>query len=692
MIPPAHPDKSPREDMCIRVQDLRKSYRDIPAVKGVSFSVARGEIFGLLGPDGAGKSSIIQILCGLLSPTFGQALVNGVDVLKDAEAIRPQLGYMAQGLGLTLFDNLSVEEHLNFFGDLHQVPLAERERIKIDLLHMTRLSPFKDRLAKNLSGGMKQKLALCSTLIHSPKVLFLDEPTTGVDPLSRRDFWIIINELLREKDVTILLTTSYMDEAERCHRVALVYEGEIITLGSPEELKTKLAKKCVEIWARPEETVQRVAAKQGWRVRRAKDRLAVMVPWSQSEESIAALLHGEGGEVMHLWERPADLEEVFVSLLEGRKEGESVSSLRIKGLYQSLKMYGKRDPRSSAARVASEQYGKRELLALEDSPQQAAGSFQTDGPAISVHGLVKKFGNFTAVAGIDFQVERGEIFGFLGPNGAGKTTTIKILCGIIPPTEGEGTISGFDILRERHGIKSRIGYMSQKFSLYRDLSVSENLRLYGGIYQVDRKSFRSRQAWVVELADLKGREHILARDLPLGIRQRLALGCALVHKPEILFLDEPTAGVDLVARRKFWDLIFALSREEKVTVLVTTHYLDEAENCDRLGFIYDGCLVALGSPASLKENTARRLGVPLYIDCAQPLLAWELLCKLFPQIFLYGRRVRVFSASSEEDALRIRRLLEEKGIALHHLQEEEIRLEDAFIHYIELEEEKGKGR
>jgi ABC-2 type transport system ATP-binding protein len=196
----------------------------------------------------------------------------------------------------------------------------------------------------------------------------------------------------------------------------------------------------------------------------------------------------------------------------------------------------------------------------------------------------------------------------------------------------------------------------------------------------------------VELADLKGREHVLTRDLPLGIRQRLALGCALVHKPEILFLDEPTAGVDLVARRKFWDLIFALSRDEKVTVLVTTHYLDEAENCDRLGFIYDGCLVALGSPASLKENTARHLGVALYIDCAQPLLAWELLCKPFPQIFLYGRKVRVFSASPEEDALRIRRLLEEKGIALYHLQEEEIRLEDAFIHYIELEEEKGKGR
>ena len=692
MIPPADLNTLPGREACIRVQDLRKSYRDIAAVKGVSFSVARGEIFGLLGPDGSGKSSIIQILCGLLSLNSGHALVNGVNVLKDPEGIRPHLGYMAQGLGLTLFDNLSVEEHLNFFGDLHQVPFAERERIKADLLRITRLSPFRDRLARNLSGGMKQKLALCSTLIHSPKLLFLDEPTTGVDPLSRRDFWIIINELLREKDVTILLTTSYMDEAERCHRVALLHEGEIIALGSPEELKTRVSKICAEIWARPEETVQRVAVEQGWRVRRVKDRLAAMVPWSQSEESICALLRGEGAEVMRLRLRPADLEEVFVSLLEGKREEESGSSLGVERPYQTLRMQSERDPRSSAAGLASEQPEERKLLAWEDSPQLAAGSFQADGPAISVQGLVKRFGNFTAVAGIDFQVERGEIFGFLGPNGAGKTTTIKILCGIIPPTEGGGTISGFDILRERHGIKARIGYMSQKFSLYRDLSVSENLRLYGGIYQVDRKSFRSRQAWVVELADLKGREHILARDLPLGIRQRLALGCALIHKPEILFLDEPTAGVDLVARRKFWDLIFSLSREEKVTVLVTTHYLDEAENCDRLGFIYDGRLVALGSPASLKENTARRLGVPLYIDCAQPLLAWELLCKPFPQIFLYGRRVRVFSASPEEDALRIRGLLDKKGIALHHLQEEEIRLEDAFIHSIELEEEKGKGR
>jgi ABC-2 type transport system ATP-binding protein len=217
------------------------------------------------------------------------------------------------------------------------------------------------------------------------------------------------------------------------------------------------------------------------------------------------------------------------------------------------------------------------------------------------------------------------------------------------------------------------------------------LRLYGGIYQVDRKSFQSRQAWVVELADLKGREHILARDLPLGIRQRLALGCALIHKPEILFLDEPTAGVDLVARRKFWDLIFALSREEKVTVLVTTHYLDEAENCDRLGFIYEGRLVALGSPTSLKEDTSRRLGVPLCIDCAHPLRAWELLHKAFPRIFLYGRRVRVFSSHPEEDALRIRRLLEQEGIPLYHLQEGEIRLEDAFIQCIELEEEREKA-
>jgi ABC-2 type transport system ATP-binding protein len=253
-------------------------------------------------------------------------------------------------------------------------------------------------------------------------------------------------------------------------------------------------------------------------------------------------------------------------------------------------------------------------------------------------------------------------------------------------------ISGFDIRRERYQIKSRIGYMSQKFSLYRDLSVSENLSLYGGIYQVDRKSFLSRQSWVVELADLKGREQTLARDLPLGIRQRLALGCALIHKPEILFLDEPTAGVDLVARKRFWDLIWTLSREEGVTVLVTTHYLDEAEHCDRLGFIYDGRLIGLGSPATLKKETAWRLGVPLYLDCAEPLRAWDLLRGQFPRLFLYGRRVRVFSLDPEEDGLQIRRLLEENGITLHRLQEEDIRLEDAFIHFIEREEEKAKEK
>ena len=652
MIPSAQLNSPAAQQTCIQVQDLHKRYRGIEAVKGVSFSVSRGEIFGLLGPDGAGKSSIIQVLCGLLSPDSGGVLVEGVDVLKDPEGIKPHLGYMAQGLGLTLFDNLSVAEHLNFFGDLHQVPPAERERIKADLLRITRLSPFQDRLAKNLSGGMKQKLALCSTLIHSPGILFLDEPTTGVDPLSRRDFWIIINQLLKEKSVTILLTTSYMDEAERCHRVAFLHEGEIIAQGSPEELKARSRQRWVEIWARPEEAVEGIVRQEGWPMKRLKDRFLAQIPSGQDVESVSDLMQRQGITLTRLQERAPDLEEVFLSLLEQRNGIAGDLSGREEGSFPALK---------------------------------------PDGPAISVKGLVKRFGDFTAVAGIDFQVGRGEIFGFLGPNGAGKTTTIKILCGIIPPTEGGGEISGFDILRERHQIKSRIGYMSQKFSLYRDLSVSENLRLYGGIYQVDRQAFRSRQAWVMELADLQGRENTLARDLPLGIRQRLALGCALIHKPEILFLDEPTAGVDLVARRKFWNLIYALSREEKVTVLVTTHYMDEAEHCDRLGFIYNGRLVALGTSVALKEETSKRLGVPLYLDCAQPLRAWDLLRRPFPRIFLYGRRVRVFSTDPQEDIPLIQGLLDREGIPLHRLQEEEIRLEDAFIHYIELEEAREKG-
>ncbi|MDH7500226.1 MAG: ATP-binding cassette domain-containing protein [candidate division NC10 bacterium] len=647
------PSAQETKDLCIEVRDLRRRYGGVEAVKGVSFSVARGEIFGLLGPDGAGKSTIIQTLCGLLSPSSGSVLVNGVDVLKAPERIRSHLGYMAQGLGLTLFDNLSVKEHLDFFGELHAVPPSRREQIKEELLRLTRLSPFQERLAKNLSGGMKQKLALCSALIHSPPLLFLDEPTTGVDPLSRRDFWIIINQLLKEKGVTILLTTSYMDEAERCHRVALLHEGEIIASGTPEELRGKAAIRSLELWARPEEAAERALLQRGWRVRRLRGRLVATAPQEVKGEWISAWMREAGAALMRMEARPPDLEDILLSLLE-RKRGEEKQPLQ---------------PRPPAQKVASR-----------------------EGPAISVQRLVKRFNGFAAVGGIDFQVERGEIFGFLGPNGAGKTTTIKILCGIIPPTEGGGTISGFDIVRQRYQIKSRIGYMSQKFSLYRDLSVSENLRLYGGIYQVDRKSFRAGQAWIMELADLRGREETLARDLPLGIRQRLALGCALIHKPEILFLDEPTAGVDLVARKRFWDLIWSLSREEGVTVLVTTHYLDEAEHCDRLGLIYDGRLVALGSPASLKEETAHRLGTPLYIDCQEPLRAWDLLRTQFPRIFLYGRRVRVFSLHPEEDALRVRRLLEEHGISIHRLQEEEVRLEDAFIQCIEWEEERGRGK
>jgi len=643
---------SPPADPFLQVRELRKKYRGLEAVKGISFSVRQGEIFGLLGPDGSGKSTVIQILCGLLAPSSGSVIVNGVEVTRDPEALKPYLGYMAQGLGLTLFDNLSVEEHLDFFANLHQVPPAERKRSKEELLRITRLLPFRDRLAKNLSGGMKQKLALCSTLIHSPALLLLDEPTTGVDPLSRRDFWIIIGQLLREKRVTIVLSTSYMDEAERCHRVALLHEGEIVAQGTPEELRKGAEGAVCDLWARPLETVSQALSRRGWQVKRHRRRLTVRAPQGEDISLLPHLVQEVGGEALGLQEKPPDLEEAFLSVLTRKKGGLARSSSFL--------------------------------------PPPLPGRPPSNGPAISVQGLTKRFDGFTAVAGIDFQVESGEIFGFLGPNGAGKTTTIKILCGIIPPSEGGGTISGFDILKERFRIKSRIGYMSQKFSLYRDLSVSENLSLYAGIYEVDRSTFRSRRDWILKLADLEGREGTLTGDLPLGLRQRLALGCALVHKPEILFLDEPTAGVDLVARQQFWELIWRLSREEGVTVLVTTHYLDEAEHCDRLAFIYAGRIIALGSPHSLKEETANQLGIPLYLDCADPLAAWNLLSPSYPRLFLYGRRLRIFSAQPEEDGPRIARLLQENGIPLISLEEEEIRLEDAFIHFVEREEERER--
>jgi len=555
----------------IEVQALTKNYKKIAAVKEVSFSVNKGEVFGLIGPDGAGKTSIIQILAGVLKANSGKAFVNGIDVLREPEKVKSIVGYMPQGLGLNLYDSLSIEENISFFKDLRLIPDEVFERNKKILLEITRLAPFLKRQAKNLSGGMRQKLALVCTLLHLPDVILLDEPTTGVDPLSRQDFWTIIHSLVRERAVTVLLTTSYMDEAERCHRIALMHEGSILLQGKPDEL--------------------------------------------------------------------GNLEEVFIKEVAGSKDSFLVKPIDVKP------------------------------SANEDL-------------IIKCSGVSKVFGDFRAVDSVDLTIKKGEILGLLGPNGAGKTTLIKMMCGLLEPTEGVIKIAGFDIKKERSKVWSNIGYMSQKFSLYRDLTVLENMKLYGGLYSVKNGDFRE----LVQMLQLEGLEHRITKDLPLGIRQRVALACALIHEPPILFLDEPTSGVDPIARRNFWKIIYKLSREKMVTVIVSTHYMDEAENCDRLCLMHRGKLIAEGTPSKLKEESEKISGSLIEIRVGKFIESYEILRRIFTEISVYGNKILIRSFSPSDTISQISDLLRKANMDDFHVSQIPVPLQEAFVDYIRASE------
>jgi ABC-type multidrug transport system ATPase subunit len=569
----------------IAVHDLAKMYGTSPAVRGISFTIRAGEVFGLLGPDGAGKSSLMQILAGVLRPDGGAATVAGKDVVADPEAVKNRIGFMPQGLGLNLYDNLSVQENIEFFGDLREVPAAVFQENQAELLRITRLEPFVDRLAAQLSGGMRQKLALCCTLIHLPQIIFLDEPTTGVDPISRRDFWLIINRLVVERGTTVLMTTSYIDEAERCHRVALLHHGKIIAQGPPANL--------------------------------------------QAEAGCDA----QG--------RPCTLEEVFIKAM-----------------------------------------GKEAVAGVPDPVTTCA--LPKPEPVIRVEALTKKFGDFIAVDQVSFQINRGEIFGFLGPNGAGKTTVIKMLTGILTPTSGRGCVAGFQ-LGDSSRLKARLGYMSQKFSLYRDLSVLENIRLYGRVYGMSHPQLESRLPEILTLADLQGQEDRLAGDLPLGIRQRLALGCAILHQPTVVFLDEPTSGVDPLARRQFWHLICSLA-SQGVTIMVSTHYMDEAQHCQRLAFIHQGRLVAMGAPEELRRQAEAGSGQHLEISSPEFGQVFLSLRPHFPQAFLHGSRIHLPTRDPDRDAARIRQLSQTAGLSISHLVTSPLTMEDTFIYFIQTQD------
>jgi len=437
-----------KEEIILEVKNLSKSYGGVQAVRDISFHVKRGEIFGLLGPDGAGKSSTMNMFTGLLKPSTGSINFFGMNVFTHAGLIRTRLGYMPQGLGLILTPQLSVNENIEYFADMNQVSPEERKKMKDNLFQRLYLHPFLDRLAKNLSGGMKQKLALCCTLIHSPEVIILDEPTTGVDPVSRREFWIVINELVVEQNMTVIFATSYMDEAERCHRVALMHEGAIVSMGTVEELKSELSGRMYEFLAEPQKDAIKILKDSGEfeSVQPFGERVNLIVKPGGKRE-VKSLLEPKGIKVEEFQDLEPALENVFTGFLE--KSAEKTEEQDVEGLFHGI---------TSWTKEANYQY------------------------SVEIDKLVKQFGSFKAVNEVTFSINKGEIFGFLGPNGAGKTTTIKLLCGLYPPTSGTGKVAGYNIKNEQLNIRKHIGYMSQKFSLYQDLTVAENLELYAGIY------------------------------------------------------------------------------------------------------------------------------------------------------------------------------------------------------------------
>lgn len=461
----------------IEANNISKSYGRVKALDGVSLSVGNGEVFGLIGPDGAGKTSMFRILTTLLLPDSGTASVAGIDVVKGMGQIRSRVGYMPGKF--SLYQDLTVEENLKFFATLFGTTVEECYD-SIEAIYR-QIEPFRHRKAGALSGGMKQKLALSCALIHRPEVLFLDEPTTGVDPVSRKELWEMLLAL-KPRGITIMASTPYLDEVRMCERVAYLDQGHIRGIGTPDQILTQFA-----------DTFN-----------------------------------------------PAPLSHV-----------------------------------------------------------EHQGS--ADDDVIRVEHLVKAFGTFRAVDDISFSVHKGEIFGFLGANGAGKTTAMHILTGLNQPTSGSGTVCGFDVCTQHEQIKKHIGYMSQKFSLYEDLTVSENIRLFAGIYGMSDSEIKQKTDSLLQQLQFTQHRDTLVKSLPLGWKQKLAFSVSIFHEPGVVFLDEPTGGVDPATRRQFWQLIYDAAKRG-ITVFVTTHYMDEAEYCDRISIMVDGKISALGTPDELKRR------------------------------------------------------------------------------------------
>lgn len=531
-----------------------------PAVAPLNCTIRSGYVTGLVGPDGAGKTTLMRMLAGLLKPDEGSASVIGFDPLKDDSALHAALGYMPQKFGL--YEDLTVMENLNLYADLRSVTGEARKKIFERLLEFTSLGPFTGRLAGKLSGGMKQKLGLACTLVGDPKVLLLDEPGVGVDPISRRELWQMVHELAGD-GMLILWSTSYLDEAEQCRDVLLMNEGKLLYQGEPKALTQTMAGRSFLV-SSPQENNRRLLQR------------ALKLP--QISDGVI-----QGKSVRLILKKEARIDEV--------QQHNDMPPLQV----------AETAPRFEDAFI--------DLLGGAGTAESPLGEIihhvdgNKDETVIEARSLTKKFGDFAATDHVDFQVKRGEIFGLLGPNGAGKSTTFKMMCGLLVPTDGKALVLGMDLKVSSGKARQHLGYMAQKFSLYGNLSVEQNLRFFSGVYGLRGRAQNEKIARMSDAFGLKSIAGHAADELPLGYKQRLALACSLMHEPDILFLDEPTSGVDPLTRREFWLHINSMV-DKGVTVMVTTHFMDEAEYCDRIGLVYHGKLIASGTPDALKAQAA----------------------------------------------------------------------------------------
>ena len=537
----------------LSVKNLSKSFDKQKALNNISLEIKQNKITGIVGPDGAGKTTLLRILSGLLTFEAKHLEILDLDLKSNIQIIQEQIGYMPQKFGL--YEDLSVEENLRLFANLQSIPKNELQNRIDELLHFTSLFDFKDFLAKNLSGGMKQKLGLASALIKKPKLLLLDEPGVGVDPISRKELWSMVENLTKE-NVTVLWSTAYLDEAELCDEVLLLNEGNILFFGNPSILKETMKDRVFDIIGEiknKRETLQ----------------LALKYPYIKDALILGnsiKLICDESKQLPKLEDIKATncvykksistFEDGFMNILKANFDG-------VSKLAQQMK------------------------------------TIETDyEDIIKVKNLSKNFGSFTATDNISFNIKKGQIFGLLGPNGAGKSTTFKMLCGLLKPSKGEGTILGYNFMDSSSKARWKIGYMSQKFSLYADISIYENLKFYAGIYGLRSQNKDEKIANMLDIFDLNKFKDTQAKDLPLGYKQRLSLACAVMHDPAVLFLDEPTSGVDPITRREFWNHIYAMV-QKGMTIMVTTHFMQEAEYCDQIALIYKGKAIAIDSPHEL---------------------------------------------------------------------------------------------